>query len=145
MSSPSSPHLSTKTWLHPTACKLQRWMPQTKQLARQKHSLAYQKNNKKNETTKNMVQMTVCVLVAESCPILCNPIDCSPPGSSVHGIFQARILEWVDISFSRGIFPTRGLNLGLLHCRQSPAQSKHCRQSPVQFQLSPAQVKHLIS
>ena len=40
--------------------------------------------------------------VAQSCPTLCNPMDCSPPGSSVHGIFQARILEWVAISFSRG-------------------------------------------
>ena len=38
----------------------------------------------------------------QSCPILCDPIDCSPPGSSVHGILQARILEWVAISFSRG-------------------------------------------
>ena len=35
------------------------------------------------------------------CPTFCNPMDCSPPGSSVHGIFQARILEWVAISFSR--------------------------------------------
>ena len=40
--------------------------------------------------------------VAQSCPTLCDPMDCSPPGSSVHGIFQARILEWVAISFSRG-------------------------------------------
>ena len=40
--------------------------------------------------------------VAQSCPTLCNPMDCSLPGSSVHGIFQARILEWVAISFSRG-------------------------------------------
>ena len=39
-------------------------------------------------------------LVAKSCPTLCHPL--SPPGSSVHGIFQARILEWVAISFSRG-------------------------------------------
>ena len=39
--------------------------------------------------------------VALSCPILCDPMDCSPPGSSVHGIFQARILEWVAIFFSR--------------------------------------------
>ena len=39
--------------------------------------------------------------VAQSCPTLCNPMDCSLPGSSVHGIFQARILEWVAISFSR--------------------------------------------
>ena len=42
------------------------------------------------------------VLVAQSCPTLCNPMDCSPPGSSVHGILQTRILEWVAISFSRG-------------------------------------------
>ena len=44
----------------------------------------------------------VKVLVAQSCPTLCHPMDCSPPGSSVHGILQARILEWVAISFSRG-------------------------------------------
>ena len=40
--------------------------------------------------------------VAQSCPTLCDPVDCSPPGSSFHGIFQARVLEWVAISFSRG-------------------------------------------
>ena len=40
--------------------------------------------------------------VAQSCPTLCDPVDCSLPGSSVHGILQARILEWVTISFSRG-------------------------------------------
>ena len=39
--------------------------------------------------------------VAQSCPTLCDPMDCSLPGSSVHGSFQARILEWVAISFSR--------------------------------------------
>ena len=38
--------------------------------------------------------------VAQSCPTLSNPMDCSPPGSSVHGIFQARVLEWVAIAFS---------------------------------------------
>ena len=38
----------------------------------------------------------------QSCPTLCDPMDCSPPGSSVHGIFQARILEWVAITSSRG-------------------------------------------
>ena len=41
-------------------------------------------------------------LVAKLCPTLCDPTDCSPPGSSVHGILQARTLEWVAISFSRG-------------------------------------------
>jgi len=40
--------------------------------------------------------------VAQSCPTLCNPMDYSPPGSLVHGILQARVLEWVAISFSRG-------------------------------------------
>ena len=40
--------------------------------------------------------------VAQSCSTLCEPMDCSPPGSSVHGTFQARVLEWVAISFSRG-------------------------------------------
>ena len=39
--------------------------------------------------------------VAQSCPTLCDPMDCSLPGSSFHGIFQARVLEWVAISFSR--------------------------------------------
>ena len=40
----------------------------------------------------------------------CDPVDCSPPGSSVHGISQARILEWVVISFSWGIFLTQVSN-----------------------------------
>ena len=40
--------------------------------------------------------------VTQSCPTLCNPMDCSLPGSSVHGIFQAIVLEWVAISFSSG-------------------------------------------
>ena len=38
--------------------------------------------------------------VAQLCPTLCDPVDCSPPGSSVHGIFQAGVLEWVVIAFS---------------------------------------------
>ena len=42
------------------------------------------------------------VEVAQSCPTLCDPVDCSLPGFSVHAILQARILEWVTISFSRG-------------------------------------------
>ena len=40
--------------------------------------------------------------VAQSCPTFCDPMECSLPGSSLHGILQARILEWVAISFSRG-------------------------------------------
>ena len=62
--------------------------------------------------------------VAQSCLTLCYPMDCILSGSSVHGILQARLLEWLAIPFSRGssllkgIFPTRGSNPGLLSCRQ---------------------------
>ena len=48
------------------------------------------------QQTSGMV-CQICVLVTQSCPTLCNPMDCSLPGSSVRGIFQARILEWVVI------------------------------------------------
>ena len=58
------------------------------------------------------------VLIAQSCPNLCNPMDCSQPGSTVHGILQARILDQVAIPFSRGIFPTQESNPGLLHYRR---------------------------
>ena len=44
----------------------------------------------------------------QSCPTLCDPIDGSPPGSSVPGILQARILEWVAMPSSRVIFPIQG-------------------------------------
>ena len=49
-----------------------------------------------------MYVLKVKVLVAQSCLTLCNLMDASPLGSSVYGILQARILEWVAISFSRG-------------------------------------------
>ena len=44
----------------------------------------------------------MCALVAQSCLILCDPMDCSPLGSSVHGVLQARIVEWVDMPSSKG-------------------------------------------
>ena len=59
----------------------------------------------------------VCVLPAKSfqlCPTLCDPMDCSPPGSSVHRISQARILEWVAISSSRGASRPRALSQSLV-------------------------------
>ena len=49
----------------------------------------------------------VKVLVTQSCLTFCNPVDCSPPGSSVHGILQARIREWVAMPFCRGSSPPR--------------------------------------
>ena len=50
----------------------------------------------------------------QSCLTLCNPMDCSLPGSSVHRILQARIMEWVATSYLQGIFLTQGLNPHLL-------------------------------
>ena len=53
---------------------------------------------------KNPQFIYYCIPVTsltQLCPTLCNPVDCSPPGFFVHGIFQARVLEWVAISFSR--------------------------------------------
>ena len=55
--------------------------------------------------------------VAQSCLTLHDPMDCSLPGSSIHGIFQARVVEWVAIAFS-GFFPRKS-NL--------PSQSQHAR------------------
>ena len=70
------------------------------------------------------------VHISQSCPTLGDAMDCNPPGSSVHGILQARTLEWVAISFSRG-FPSQGLNSGLLHCRQILYHLSH-QGSPVE-------------
>ena len=51
--------------------------------------------------------------VAQSCLTLCDPMDCSLPGSSVHGVFQATVLEWAAISFSRGSSRPKGRRSGL--------------------------------
>ena len=60
--------------------------------------------------------LTMKVKVTKSCLTLCNPVDCSPSGFSVHGILYARILE-SSHSLLQGIFPTQGSNPGLPHCR----------------------------
>ena len=58
------------------------------------------------------------MLITQSCPTLCDPMNCSPPGSSVHGILQVRILEQVAIPFSRGSSQPRDQTPGVLYCRQ---------------------------
>ena len=66
-----------------------------------------------------MQLLKVKALVAQLYPTLCTPMDCSPPGSSVHGILQARILEWVSIPFSRGSsWPRDRIHPTILCCRQ---------------------------
>ena len=70
------------------------------------HQATLKKNLSSLQISSNIDNITsfphCAVLSHQSCPTLCNPMDCSPPGSSVHGILQARILEWVAISFFRG-------------------------------------------
>ena len=61
------------------------------------------------QEVKHRLTMKVKVLVTQSCPTLCNPMDCSPPDSSVHGIFQART-HWSGLSFpSPGDLPDSGI------------------------------------
>ena len=55
-------------------------------------------------------QLLMCARLLQLCPTLCNPMDCSLPDSSVHGVLQARILEWVAISSSRGSSQPRNWN-----------------------------------
>ena len=64
---------------------------------------------------------------AQSSPILCNPMHCSPPGSSVHGLFQATILEWVAISFSRYVLVLNHIMLRILLQPETVfTQAYHC-------------------
>ena len=65
------------------------------------------------------------VLVAQSGSTLCDPMDCSPPGSSVHGILQARILEWVAMPFSPGF----------LHCRLTLYYLRQQRESHLPYMV----------
>ena len=60
---------------------------------------------------------TLCSFT-HSCPTLCDPMDCSPPGSSVHGDSLDKNTEVDSQALLQGIFPTQELNSGLLHCRQ---------------------------
>ena len=65
----------------------------------------------------------MCVKVAQSWLTLCDPMDCTLPGFSAHGILQARILEWVCHFLFQGIFPTQGSNPNLLHLLHWQADS----------------------
>ena len=67
------------------------------------------------------------MLVAQLCLTLCNPMNCSPPGSSFHGVYQARTLKWIARPSSRGSSWSKGLNPGLLHCRKVLYHLSHQR------------------
>ena len=66
----------------------------------------------------NILHSETLCLGAQSCPTLCDPVDCSPPGSSVHGDSPAKNTGLGCHALLQGIFPTQGLNPDLLQCRQ---------------------------
>ena len=80
----------------------------------------------------SFMEVKVKVLVAQSCLTLCDPMDCSPPGSSIHGILQTRILEWVAISFSTGSHYLLSL------VTMDEMASTHFLNEKSRFQVSPA-------
>ena len=84
----------------------------------------------------NILFLRVCVCsVSQWCPTLCDLMDCSPPGSSVHGIFQAKIVERGCCFLHKEIFPTQGSNLWLI----SPALADRffTQQSPLILYIDP--------
>ena len=84
-----------------------------------------------------------CVLVAQLCLTLWDPMDCSPPGSSIHRILQARILEWVASPFSRGSSWPRDWIQVSKHCRQIflPTEPAFGRPGMLQF-MGSQRVRH---
>ena len=85
-------HSSFLAWENP-------WIEELKKL----QSTGSQKSQTQLSNYNNQY-LIYCGLVTKLCSTLCDPMNCSPPGCSVHGIFQERILEWVAISFSNLIY-----------------------------------------
>ena len=75
----------------------------------------------------------VSVVVTQSCLTLCDPMECSPSGSSVHGVLQAKNTGVGCHSLPQGIFLTQGSNPGLLHCRQILYQLRHLLNSRINY------------
>ena len=74
---------------------------------------------------KNKRYIWVLCLVTQSCPTFCDPMDCSPPSSSVHGYSPGKNTGVGCHALLQGIFPTQGLNPGLPHCRWILYQLSH--------------------
>ena len=75
----------------------------------------------------------LCVLVSPTGPALCDPMDCSHPGSSVYGVLQEEYWNGEPFPSPGGIFPTQGSNRGLLHCKQIPYCLSHQGSSLIQL------------
>ena len=86
--------------------------------------------------TINMLCCAVLCLVTQSCPTLCNLMDCSPPGSSVHGDSPGKNTGVGCNALLQGTFPTQGLNPGLPHCRWIRYQLSY-QGSPINMLILP--------
>ena len=98
---PKETNTSVFPGLHFTFFGERFWRSHLESGANPAHAVAAEVRHRSGIGHSYTVAPSSCVC-AQSCPTLCDPVDCSPPGSSVHGISQARILEWVAISSSRG-------------------------------------------
>ena len=113
-------------------------------------SLPSEQNSKSDTSSPQLCAAKVKVSVVRTHPTLCGPVDCSPPGSSVHGNSPGRNTGVGCHVLLQGIFPTQSSNLGLPHCKQilyhlshhrsptSDAKTHQCNQVPVEikFQVS---------
>ena len=84
------------------------------------------------------VSISIYAKLLQSCLTLCDPMDCSPPVSSVHGVLQARILEWIAISFSRGSSQPRDrTHISHVSCICRWVPSSTTREAPISVWLCP--------
>ena len=108
-------------------CSDRTWWGEYKKGRRKKAKKKKKKSALNRHVTYSVILLSICVCVCvcawftSRVWIFVTLLDCSPPGSSVHGIFQARILKWVVISFSSG----SSLNLGLLHWQADSLSLSH--------------------
>ena len=89
------------------------WGPVDKCLALSHRAGTVKLGVKYSPAGSRSIAVLIMCLVVQSCLALCDPVPCSPPGSSVHGVLQAKIVEWVAISFSRGSFWPRDVSPAL--------------------------------
>ena len=101
----AAPFTVARTWKQPRCPSADEWIRNLWYIYTMKYYSAIKKNTFESILMRWMKLGPIIQSeseVAQSCLTLCDPVECSPSGSSVHGILQARILEWVAISYSRG-------------------------------------------
>ena len=109
-------------WNHRSRCSEEHSGDDSQDFLWGKNQRDWYKQERQNRNLKQRIWFIIeCIYawcsITQSWQTLCDPMDCSPPGSYVHGIFQARILEWAAISISKGFSQTSDWTQ-VLHCRE---------------------------